>query len=85
MFSEVDEDVIRHFRDERGLQFVPTEAVYTVECDVFAPCALGGVININTIPKLKCRVVTGGTNNQLAEPKDAERFQFRGILYALTM
>ena len=82
MFSDVDEGAIRHFRDELGLQFVPAEAVYTAECDIFAPCALGGVLNINTIPKLKCRVVAGGANNQLAEPKDAERLQSRGILYA---
>jgi leucine dehydrogenase len=81
MFSDVDEGAIRHFRDELGLQFVPTEGVYTEEYDIFAPCALGGVLNINTIPKLKCRVVAGGANNQLAEPKDAERLQSRGILY----
>jgi len=82
MFSDVDEGAIHHFRDELGLHFVPTEAVYTAECDIFAPCALGGVLNINTIPKLKCRVVAGGANNQLAEPKDAERLQSRSILYA---
>jgi leucine dehydrogenase len=82
MFSEVDEGAIRRFRDELGLQFVPPEAVYTMECDVFAPCALGGVLNANTIPQLKCRAVVGGANNQLAETKDAERLQARGILYA---
>lgn len=81
-FSEVDEGAIRHFRDELGLEFVPPEAVYAVACDIFAPCALGGILNANTIPQLKCRAVVGGANNQLAEAKDAERLQAGGILYA---
>jgi leucine dehydrogenase len=82
LFSEVDEGAIHRFRDELGLQFVPPEAVYTMECDVFAPCALGGVLNANTIPQLKCRAVAGGANNQLADAKDAECLQARNILYA---
>jgi leucine dehydrogenase len=81
-FSEVDEGAIGRFRDELGLPFVPAEAVYTVECDIFAPCALGGVLNADTIPRLKCRAVAGGANNQLASPEDAERLQARDILYA---
>jgi glutamate dehydrogenase/leucine dehydrogenase len=82
MFSEVDEGAIRRFRDELGLQFVPAEAVYTTECEVFAPCALGGVLNANTIPQLKCRAVAGGANNQLASPRDAESLRVKGIIYA---
>jgi leucine dehydrogenase len=82
MFSEVDEGAIRRFRDELGLQFVPAEAAYTTECEVFAPCALGGVLNANTIPQLKCRAVAGGANNQLAGPEDAESLRARDILYA---
>ncbi len=82
VFSEVDEGAIRRFRDELGLQFVPAEAVYSTECDIFAPCALGGVLNASTIPQLKCRVVAGGANNQLASPGDAESLRDRGILYA---
>jgi leucine dehydrogenase len=82
VFSEVDKDAIRRFRDELGLMFVPAEAAYTTECDIFAPCALGGVLNANTIPQLKCRVVAGGANNQLASPEDAESLRARGILYA---
>jgi len=82
VFSEVDEGAIRRFRGELGLEFVPAETVYTTECDIFAPCALGGVLNANTIPQLKCRAVAGGANNQLASPKDAESLRARGILYA---
>jgi leucine dehydrogenase len=82
MFSEVDAGIIHCFEDEPGFQFIPVEEVYTTECDVFAPCALGGVLNANTIPHLKCRVVAGGANNQLASPEDAERLRARGIIYA---
>jgi leucine dehydrogenase len=82
VFSEVDEGVVRNFRDELGLEFVPPESVFTTACDVFAPCAMGGVLNANTIPELKCRAVAGGANNQLERPEDAERLRARDILYA---
>lgn len=82
LFSDVDELRIQRYRDELGLQFIPAEEIYKTECDVFAPCALGGVLNENTIPRLKCRVVAGGANNQLAQPEDAERLRARGIIYA---
>jgi leucine dehydrogenase len=82
LFSEVNEALIRRFRDDRGLEFVPAEAVHATECDVFAPCALGGVLDARSIPHLACRAVVGGANNQLAHPEDAERLRARGILYA---
>jgi leucine dehydrogenase len=81
-FSEVDEGAIQRFRDELGLEFVPPEAVYAADCDVFAPCALGGILDASTIPQLRCRAVVGGANNQLAGPEDAERLRARRILYA---
>jgi leucine dehydrogenase len=82
MFSEVDQATIQHFRDEKGLQFISGEEVYATECDVFVPCALGGVLNERTIPLLSCRSVVGGANNQLAHVEDAERLRARDILYA---
>jgi len=81
-FSEVDEDAVHRFRDELGLSFVPPQAVFAADCDVFAPCALGGILDGSTIPQLRCRAVVGGANNQLAEPEDAERLRARDILYA---
>ena len=65
-----------------GAATVEPEAIYDVECDVFAPCALGGVLNRQTIPRLRCRVVTGGANNQLQTAEDGEELERRGILYA---
>lgn len=82
VFSEVDEALIRRFRDERGFEFVPGETAHATACDVFAPCALGGVLNPETIPRLGCRAVVGGANNQLTSPEDAERLRARDVLYA---
>lgn len=82
LFSEVDEGLIRRFRDELGLRHVDSASVYSTVCDVFAPCALGAVLNAKTIPQLKCRAVAGSANNQLASPGDAEALSERGILYA---
>jgi leucine dehydrogenase len=82
LFSEVSADLIQQFRDDRGLHFVTADEVSSTECDVLSPCALGGVINPDSIPKLKCRIIAGGANNQLSQPGDAEKLHARGILYA---
>ncbi len=82
LVTDVAEAAIRRFRDERGLTCIPAEAVYETECDIFSPCALGGILNETTIPRLRCRAVAGGANNQLAAPEDAERLRARGIVYA---
>jgi len=65
-----------------GDAVVPADAVYDTECDVYAPCALGATLNEETIDRLRCRVVAGSANNQLAEPADAQRLREREILYA---
>jgi leucine dehydrogenase len=61
---------------------VAPEDVYGTECDVYAPCALGATLNADTIPRLRCRIVAGSANNQLAEPGDAELLRDARILYA---
>jgi len=57
-------------------------AIYQVPCEIFAPCALGSILNTRTIPKLRCRIVAGAANNQLSEPADGRRLNRRRILYA---
>ncbi|MBI4410392.1 MAG: leucine dehydrogenase [Gemmatimonadetes bacterium] len=64
-----------------GAQVVAPEEAYDTECDVFAPCAIGGVLNRRSIARLCCRIVAGSGNNQLEEAADAERLHERGILY----
>jgi leucine dehydrogenase len=59
----------------------PADVIGT-ECDVYAPCAIGGTIDAETIERLRCSVVAGAANNQLADPALADRLHERGILYA---
>ena len=65
-----------------GAEVVPSETAISTECDVYAPCALGATLNADSIPRLRCRVVAGCANNQLATEEDAERLRRAGILYA---
>lgn len=64
-----------------GVTVKPTE-IHRVACDVFAPCALGGSLNDETIPQMKCRAVVGAANNQLLDARHGEQLRDRGILYA---
>lgn len=67
---------------ETGFETVAANDVFGFEVDVFAPCAVGAVLNSETIPLLNCRAVAGAANNQLLEPADADRLHERGILFA---
>ncbi|HLA65932.1 MAG TPA: Glu/Leu/Phe/Val dehydrogenase dimerization domain-containing protein [Acidimicrobiia bacterium] len=61
---------------------VSAEDIVDVECDVFAPCSMGGTFDETTIPRLRCEAIVGSANNQLSTPEDAERIAERDILYA---
>ncbi|EXX91652.1 leucine dehydrogenase [Paenibacillus darwinianus] len=61
---------------------VETDDIYRQDCDAFCPCALGGIINERTIPQLRCRIVAGAANNQLAEQHHGDMLHRNGILYA---
>jgi leucine dehydrogenase len=65
-----------------GAKAVVPDGAHTVACDIFSPCALGAVLNADTIPELHCDAVVGSANNQLDSPADAERLRQRGIVYA---
>ncbi len=80
--SDIDSAAARRCVDEFGADVVVPERVYEVDCDVFAPCALGGVINRRTLRRLQARVVAGAANNPLAGDSTAEDLHRRGILYA---
>ncbi|MCE2469067.1 MAG: Glu/Leu/Phe/Val dehydrogenase [Dehalococcoidia bacterium] len=66
----------------RGAAVAGVDEILAQECDILAPCALGGVLNERSIPALRCEVICGAANNQLLAPEDAERLRERGILYA---
>ena len=79
--TDVYEGALAKARD-MGIKVVSPEEIYDVQCDIFSPCALGGVLNGRTIPRLTCRIVAGGANNQLLTDADGEDLHRRGILYA---
>lgn len=80
--SDVDPERAEAVADDLGAEVVPPEGVYGVAADIFAPCALGAVIDDWTLPRLDVSIIAGAANNQLSEPRHAEELRERGILYA---
>jgi leucine dehydrogenase len=80
--ADVDVDAVGRAVNEFGVATVEPEKAHAVECDVFAPCALGAVVRDDTIPNLKCRVIGGAANNQLERPEHGDALHELGILYA---
>jgi leucine dehydrogenase len=80
--ADVDKLKSERAQREFGATIVEINAIPTVDCDVFAPCALGAGINDDTVPRLRARIVAGAANNQLAEPRHGDDLHARGILYA---
>jgi leucine dehydrogenase len=80
--SDVDVDSVARAVRDFGVETAEAEKIHALECDVFAPCAMGGIINDDTIPDLRCRVVAGSANNQLGGPEHGEALAKLGILYA---
>jgi len=78
--TDVYEGALDRARD-LGLAVVKPDDIYSQDCDIFAPCALGGVISPETIPQLTCKVVAGGANNQLLSESDGASLHTRGIIY----
>jgi len=80
--SDVDVDNAARAVKDLGVETVEPAKAHAAECDIFAPCALGGVIRDDTIPELKCKVIAGAANNQLERPEHGEVLADLGILYA---
>jgi leucine dehydrogenase len=81
--TDINEKTLQRLQARYGFKPVKPEAIYEVECDIFCPCAIGGILNDQTIPKLKCKLVAGCANNQLEEEEQHGRMLHeRGILYA---
>ncbi len=82
LVADVNPKAVERVSRRLDVEPVAAERIYEVECDIFAPCALGAIINDKTIPKLRCAIVAGSANNQLAEARHGDELQRRGILYA---
>ncbi len=82
LISETNESLAQELSRELSCQLVGPESVHSVPCDVYSPCALGGVLTRGSALRLRCRIVAGAANNQLQEDQVAEILHGEGILYA---
>jgi leucine dehydrogenase len=79
--SDIDSAKAARVAKATGAKIVEGDAIFEADADIFSPCALGGIINDTTIPKLKVKIVAGGANNQLLEERHGDELARRGILY----
>jgi leucine dehydrogenase len=82
LVTDVDAAKVTRLVDELNANAVAPQEIFSARADVFAPCALGGVINDETIPQLQVEIVAGSANNQLLEERHGDALHERGILYA---
>lgn len=82
ILTDVNEEALAIVAARTGAQVVAPGAIFDVEAEVFAPCAMGGAVNASTLPKLKAKVIAGGANNQLADAEIGRAVFERGMLYA---
>lgn len=80
--ADINQDAVAAAVVELGAASSSVTDIFGVEADIFAPCAIGAILNADTIPQLKCKIVAGAANNQLATDGDADLLHARGILYA---
>lgn len=80
---DINEDHLKRFKEVvPNSEIVSVDEIYDVDCDIYAPCALGATVNDDTIDRLKCKIVAGAANNQLAEQRHGDILKEKGILYA---
>jgi leucine dehydrogenase len=80
--SDIDPERAQRVANDTGAQIVQGDDIYGVKADIFAPCALGGIINDTTLPVFKFEVISGGANNQLLEPRHGDKLEEMGMQYA---
>jgi leucine dehydrogenase len=80
--ADIDVDNLGKAVGDFGVKTTPLDTVHAQECDIFAPCALGGGINDDTISELRCKIIAGAANNQLAREEHGDKLRDMGILYA---
>lgn len=80
--TDINKDAVQRAVDAFGAEAVSPDDIYSVNCDIYAPCALGATINDDTIPQLKAKVIAGSANNQLKRSKHGDIIHEKGIVYA---
>lgn len=82
IFSDIDGEKTKKIAKQFGAQIVAPEEILSVQCDVLSPCAMGGIINQQSILRMRCRSIAGATNNQLLKEENGVELMKRGIVYA---
>jgi leucine dehydrogenase len=82
VITDVNAEALEQVARATGAQMVAPADIYDVAADIFSPNALGAIINPDTLPRLRVRVIAGGANNQLATPETGDRLREKGIVYA---
>jgi leucine dehydrogenase len=82
ILTDVNTEALARVAAATDAEIVAPSAIFDVDCDVFAPCALGGAVSLDTLPRLRARVIAGGANNQLADAEAGRALFSRGMLYA---
>ena len=81
--ADINEDRLKEVSNKYGVEVISTDEIYSKEVDIYSPCALGGTVNDDTIDILKCRIIAGAANNQLAdEVNHGKKLMAHGIIYA---
>lgn len=80
--NRANRELMNRAKEEFGATEVSADAIYGVECDIFAPCALGAIVNYDTIPQFKCKAIAGAANNVILDDACGEALKKRGIVYA---
>jgi len=80
--TDINKEAVERAVNDFGAKAVGPDEIYGVECDIYAPCALGATVNDDTIPQLKAKVIAGSANNQLKEERHGDQIHEMGIIYA---
>jgi leucine dehydrogenase len=80
--ADIDPEKVASVTGRHGVASVSPDEILTQQADIFCPCALGGIINPETVPRFSVKIICGSANNQLRDERDGDAIEARGILYA---
>jgi leucine dehydrogenase len=80
--TDIDTEKVEAMVAKYGIETVNPEAIYDLDCDIFCPCALGAIINDDTLERLRCKIICGSANNQLKEERHGDLLEEKGFVYA---
>lgn len=82
VMTDVNAEALRRVAAETDAEIVAPSAIFDADVDVFAPCAMGGAVSLDTLPRIRAKIIAGAANNQLADVETGREVFRRGILYA---